>query len=227
VFIAVVEAGSYTRAAKTLGISQSTVSETVSSLERSVGVALFRKSPHASGRGPARVCAQDHRDDRRDRHGAREGIGRGERDARRRLVESIGAYVLPSPLAALRERWPNARLAVMSGTCPEIRERVATGECDLGAILEDEAGGAGDPIVTTSRFVIFGSPTSAASRWGPQRSASCGRTRSGASSPSDRSSSPGGPALPRLVMRAVRSPSDSRSPMVDELLETLRTTQLF
>ncbi|MEO8550471.1 MAG: LysR family transcriptional regulator, partial [Kofleriaceae bacterium] len=44
VFVTVVEVGSYTRAARELGLSQSTVSETLSSLERAVGVALFRKS---------------------------------------------------------------------------------------------------------------------------------------------------------------------------------------
>ena len=31
-------------------------------------------------------------------------------------VESLSAYVLPSPLAALRTRWPKARFEVVSGT---------------------------------------------------------------------------------------------------------------
>ena len=48
---AVVEAGAYTRAAKSLGLSQSTVSETLSALERRLGSPLFRKSRN-KGTGP-------------------------------------------------------------------------------------------------------------------------------------------------------------------------------
>ena len=44
VFVAVIEAGAYTRAARSLGISQSTVSETLSALERCLGTALLRKA---------------------------------------------------------------------------------------------------------------------------------------------------------------------------------------
>ena len=44
VFVTVVEAGGHTRAARALGISQSTVSETLTALERTLGTALFRKA---------------------------------------------------------------------------------------------------------------------------------------------------------------------------------------
>src|SRR5262249_3861144 len=43
VFVTVVEAGGQTRAARILGLSQSTVSETLVSLERTLGTELFRK----------------------------------------------------------------------------------------------------------------------------------------------------------------------------------------
>src|SRR5690242_16751877 len=44
VFAAVVDSGTHRRAAQVLGISQSTVSETLSALERTLGVELFRKA---------------------------------------------------------------------------------------------------------------------------------------------------------------------------------------
>src|SRR5689334_19843987 len=53
VFAAVVDAGTHTRAAKALGLSQSTVSETLSALERAVGVELFRKTKGAPALTPA------------------------------------------------------------------------------------------------------------------------------------------------------------------------------
>ena len=49
VFVAVVELGGHTRAARSLGVSQSTVSETLSSLERALGTALFRKGAKRLG----------------------------------------------------------------------------------------------------------------------------------------------------------------------------------
>ncbi len=61
VFAAVVDAGTHTRAARALGISQSTVSETLSALERTLGVELFRKAGKGApaltqvGRDPARA----------------------------------------------------------------------------------------------------------------------------------------------------------------------------
>jgi len=159
VFVAVVEAGSHTRAAKTLGISQSTVSETLSALERTVGVALFRKPPALTPAGEVLL-----------RHARRIFAMTGELAAELAkvsadvsatlvvaAVESLSAYVLPSPLAALRERWPNVRFEVITGTCPEIRERVAAGKCDVGLILEGESDAQDDSIVATSRFVIVGS----------------------------------------------------------------------
>src|ERR1043165_6022833 len=44
VFAAVVDTGTHRRAAQALGVSQSTVSETLSALERTVGIELFRKA---------------------------------------------------------------------------------------------------------------------------------------------------------------------------------------
>ena len=50
VFAAVVDAGTHTRAARALGISQSTVSETLRALERTLGVELFRKAAKGAPR---------------------------------------------------------------------------------------------------------------------------------------------------------------------------------
>lgn len=283
VFVAVVEAGSYTRAAKTLGISQSTVSETLSSLERAVGVALFRKSPALTPEGEV-LLEYARRITALTGELATE-LARVSTEVSATLVvaavESVSAYVLPSPLAALRERWPNARLEVVTGTCPEIRERVAAGKCDLGLILEGESGTADDSVVAMSRFVIFGSATHPliGKPATPDQLRRCGfymcdasgnyhdvlrRYFEAAEMPIPRTQPMGtiegvkrgisiestalgmlpahavrseladhslieispAPAFPRLVMRAVRAPGEARSPLVDDLLESLRDTSL-
>lgn len=164
VLVAVVEAGSHTRAARTLGVSQSTVSETLSALERSAGAILFAKSTKGLVLTSAGDVVLDY---------ARRILSMtGELAAKLAdvsanvnatlvvgAVESLSAYVLPQALASLRERWPKARLEVITGSCPEIRERVATGKCDLGLLLEGDTGADGATVISRSRFVVFATST--------------------------------------------------------------------
>jgi DNA-binding transcriptional LysR family regulator len=164
VFLTVLETGGYTRAARSLGIAQSTVSETLTALERALGTPLFRKT----GKGLMLT-----------RSGevlvpyARRLLGLSSElvtelakvssDVSATLVvaavESISAYVLPPRLAILRERWPKARMEVITGTCPEIRQSVTTGRCDLGLVLGAEADGGEEEIVAKGRLVICCAPT--------------------------------------------------------------------
>jgi DNA-binding transcriptional LysR family regulator len=51
------------------------------------------------------------------------------------------------------------RVEVLTGSCGEIRERVAAGESDLGLVLEPEAGAAAGTILAKARLVILGAPT--------------------------------------------------------------------
>src|SRR4029453_11720003 len=165
VFAAVVEAGTHTRAARALGISQSTVSETLSALERTLGVELFRKAakgaPALTPSGEVLLAYG-----RRLFALSSELVG-ALADASTRVkatlvvsaVESIGAYVLPSRLAALRERWPAVRVEVLTGSGAEIRERVAADESDLGLVLEPEAGPEAGAVLAKARLLILGAPT--------------------------------------------------------------------
>jgi DNA-binding transcriptional LysR family regulator len=163
VFAAVVEAGTYTRAARALGLSQSTVSETLGALERTIGVTLFRKS----GKGLALtasgevllVYARRMSDLTSELVGALAGASS---DVKATLVvsavESVSAYVLPARLAALRARWPGVRVEVSTGRCEEIRERVAQGTTDVGLVLEPEAGPETGEVLAKARLLIVGAP---------------------------------------------------------------------
>ena len=74
-------------------------------------------------------------------------------------VESLSAYVLPSRLAALRAHWPKARVEVQTATCPEIRDSVAAGKCDLGLLLEADRGLEDDSVLAEGRLVFVGAPS--------------------------------------------------------------------
>jgi DNA-binding transcriptional LysR family regulator len=164
VFAAVVDAGTRTRAARALGVSQSTVSETLSALERTLGVGLFRKAAKGLALTPSgeillgyarRMSALTS-----DLVGA---LGDASTAVKATLavsaVESVGAYVLPSRLAALRARWPAVRVEVLTGSCAEIRDRVAAGASDVGLVLEAAAGPKAGAILAKARLLILGAPT--------------------------------------------------------------------
>jgi DNA-binding transcriptional LysR family regulator len=182
-FVTVVETGGHTRAARSLGVSQSTVSETLISLERALGTELFRRGARGvvltrSGEAllpyarrllslSSELVAQ------------LAGVATGVKATLAvSAVESVSTYVLPPRLAALREKWPKVSVEVASRVCAEIRESVAAGQSDLGLVLELE-GGAGaarpdDSVLTRARLVVFAAPTHPLAR----RGASPGELRS-------------------------------------------------
>jgi len=166
VFSAVVDAGTHARAARALGLSQSTVSETLGALERTLGVELFRKGAKGDpALTPSGEVLLDYA--RRMFALCSELVGAlaaASNDVKATLlvsaVESIGAYVLPSRLAAHGKRWPAVRVEVLTGNCAEIRERTAGGGSDLGLVLEPETGpeaGVG-VLLARARLLIVGAP---------------------------------------------------------------------
>ena len=186
-FVTVVEAGGHTRAARSLGVSQSTVSETLISLERALGTELFRKG--AKGKGLAltrsgeallpharRILAQAS-----DLVAQLAGVTSEVKGTLAvSAVESISTYVLPARLAALREKWPGVRVEVTSRVCADIRESVAKGQSDLGLVLEIESDRAtDDSLLTKARLVVFGAPGHplAAGRGGGGKKASADELR--------------------------------------------------
>jgi DNA-binding transcriptional LysR family regulator len=164
VFVSVVESGAHARAARTLGISQSTISETLSAMERTLGTAIFRKSAKGSVLTPAGEALLPYA--KQMLVLASECVTELAKVSTSvsgtlvvAAVESLSAYVLPQPLAALRARWPKARLEVVTGVCSDIRPSVAAGKCDLGLIIEAEAGQDENTIIAKTQLVIFGSPS--------------------------------------------------------------------
>jgi DNA-binding transcriptional LysR family regulator len=162
VFAAVVDAGTRTRAAQALGLSQSTVSETLAALERAVGVALFRKAGAAALTPAGEVLLAYARRMAALTSEIADALAAASTGVKATLVvsavESISAYVLPSRLAALRERWPAVRVEVLPGSCAEIRDRVAAGTCDLGLTLESEGESEVGTVLAKARLLVVGAP---------------------------------------------------------------------
>ncbi len=142
VFVALVDRGSVTGAARALGLAQSTASEQLAALERALGTAIVGRR---RGRGveltPAGETLLPHaRKLLAALDEARSAVVRTDPLANAELKvvanESISTYLLPHALDGLRERWPNTAFAVTIGTCDIVRAGVAAGHFDVGLLLE-------------------------------------------------------------------------------------------
>lgn len=163
--LAVVEHGGYTRAARALGVAQSTVSEAVLALERALGTPVLDRGRRPAAPTPAgdallpyarRMVALEEE--------ALGAVARAAETVRGSLAvaanESVSSYLLPGPLAALRRRWPNVRARVLTGECADVRDWARTGEVDVAFVLEVGSGGTGEHehALRESRLVLFVEP---------------------------------------------------------------------
>ena len=180
-FVALVEHGRVTAAARALGLAQSTVSESLAALERAVGAPLILRRrgsqilvltdagqallPHARIVLSAVAAARSAILATSFRTPARVGIITNE---------SVSTYLLPGVLPQLRRRWSRTRFSVSVATCAGVLEGVANGEFDIGLMLESKharlsrrrtraSGGLPDrrAVLPGVKLVLFASPSHA------------------------------------------------------------------
>lgn len=134
--VALADHGGITRAARALGVAQSTVSEALLALERAVGARVTARGPGPARLSPTGQALLPHA--RALLAGAEAALA-AVAATRARLsigaVESVSSYVLPEALAALRARWPDADIQVVTGLCDDLREAVARGRLHAGLVL--------------------------------------------------------------------------------------------
>ncbi|THD83240.1 MAG: LysR family transcriptional regulator [Phenylobacterium sp.] len=141
--VALADTGGVAAAARALGLSQSTVSETLLSLERVLGGAVTVRRPgrEAALTAAAEALLPQARALIAASEAARSAFGAAGR-GRLRLgtVESISSFLLPAPLSAFRARWPEVEVRVAVGLCEDLRRRVGRGELDAAITIEGAAG---------------------------------------------------------------------------------------
>lgn len=140
--LAVRETGGIGAAARALGVAQSTLSETLLSLERLLGapVTLRRPGREASLTPAAEVLVPHARTLIAASEAALATVARqGQRVIRLGAVESISSYLLPGPLGAFRVLWPHVNVRITIGLCDDLRRRVGRGELDAALTIEVSA----------------------------------------------------------------------------------------
>lgn len=143
--LAVHASGGVGAAARALGVAQSTVSETLLSLERLLGVPVtVRRTGREAILTAAAEALLPHAQSLIAASEAAVAAARS-RDAPIRLgtVESISSFLLPGPLGDFRLLWPHVDVRITIGLCRDLRKRVATAEFDAALTIEGSEPGPG------------------------------------------------------------------------------------
>jgi molybdate transport repressor ModE-like protein len=164
--VALVDSGSMTAAAQALGMAQSTVSEAMSALDRTLGTPAVARRRGARGSGltaAGRALLPYARSVLAALEDAQTAVAAVTREARATVDivanESVSTYLLPEALAVLRQRWPGTRFGVTVATCQAAREGLAQGRYDVGFLLaaaEAEAREGGLPLADVRLVLLCG-----------------------------------------------------------------------
>jgi DNA-binding transcriptional LysR family regulator len=139
VFVALVDQGSFTRAARHLGLSQSTVSGHIADLERRLGMRLVGRersgvTPTGAGKVLLKPAREALRAERHARMAAAEltGLLRGSLAVGGSTIPAV--YLVPQLLRAFRQLHPGVTVSLATGDSVEIAEAVAGGDVDVGCV---------------------------------------------------------------------------------------------
>jgi DNA-binding transcriptional LysR family regulator len=150
-FRAIVEEGSFSRAAERLSYTQSTITFQIGQLEQELSASLFEKIGRRmvlTGAGERLIPYVDEvlssvyrlrcfEEDLKECPGdLRVGVG-----------ETLLCYHLPAILKEFHRQAPKARLFLRSMNCYDIRDELVGGSLDLGVFYED-VGGLGTSLIT-------------------------------------------------------------------------------
>lgn len=139
VLVAVRDHGSVSAAARELGLAQSTISETLLSLERVIGAPIMLRRP---GKEAALTAAAESLLPHARALIAASVTAVSSISIRNRgvirlgAVESLSSFILPKALAEFRLHWPSVEVQIAIGLCDELRHRVRQAQIDAALTLE-------------------------------------------------------------------------------------------
>ncbi|QFI38738.1 LysR family transcriptional regulator [Moritella marina ATCC 15381] len=141
-FATIVTQGSYTKAAEHLGIAQSALSIAMRKFEEQLGMPLLiRSSKGVVVTKEGEVLLVHSKDILARIHDAEtalndlRGLEQGEVSIG--IPGMMGSYFFPEILMAFKFKYPNLKLSIMEGGTQTIKEKLLSGELDLGVIVDD------------------------------------------------------------------------------------------
>ncbi len=141
-FVTIVAQGSYTKAADHLGIAQSALSIAMRKFELQIGMPLLiRSSKGVVVTKEGEVLLAHSKDilarisDAETALSDLRGLDQGEVSIG--IPGMMGSYFFPEILMAFKFKYPNLNLSIMEGGTQTIKEKLLSGELDLGVIVDD------------------------------------------------------------------------------------------
>ena len=139
VFVALVDQGSFTQAARHLGLSQSTVSGHMADPENRLGMRLVgRERSGVTPTGAGGVLLKPARDALRAERTARmaaaelSGLLQGSLSVGGSTIPAV--YIIPPLLSAFRSRHEGVTISLVTGDSSEVLEFVQGGDVDVGVV---------------------------------------------------------------------------------------------
>ena len=161
VFLHVTEAGSVSRAAEDMGLTQSAVSHALSSLESEFGLRLLtrsrsgvRLSPEGKRILPAVRDILSAEERLRETVSSLHGLSTGT--IRVASFTSVAVHWLPSMLKAFQAQYPQIRVKLLNGDYHDVEQWLEEGSVDLGFVsLPTRAPGKVTPLMEDRLLVIL------------------------------------------------------------------------
>ncbi|MDQ6672516.1 MAG: LysR family transcriptional regulator [Chloroflexota bacterium] len=144
VFQAVADAGSFSRAARALFLSQPAITQHIHALEAELGVPLFDRLGRRTTLTPAGASLAQHVPQiiglvRAAETAAREAGGEASRTLRLGVSETLATYVLPPMLGDLQQRLPDTELRLTVADSAELLLALLNNDIELAFWLREAA----------------------------------------------------------------------------------------
>lgn len=166
-FIAVIDSGSFTRAAARLFVSQPAVSQRMTQLESELGVRLVERGPRGVVPTPAgRALYRDAQhlvrqfdritqDVGSDRHTIQGAVAVG-------LPTTVAVYLAPALFTWTKRHYPGVHLQIFESMSGYIQELLHVGRLDLAVLFRaDDAPRAGETVLYAEELYLVGRRTGA------------------------------------------------------------------
>lgn len=142
-FLAVVEAGSFSRAAQALGLSQQALSKSLQALEKSLGVRLLDRSPRATTLTPfGQLLLPFARNIDLEATGFREQLGALRRRERGRVrlgaSPTSATQLVTEAVVRLATAQPELQIAVLTGVYQSMLHELQSGDLDLFVCVDND-----------------------------------------------------------------------------------------
>ena len=165
-FKAIVEEGGFTKAAKRLNYTQSTITFQIGQLEQELSAKLFERIGRRmvlTKAGERLIPYVEDVLNSVDRlQNFEEDLTSWKGDLKIGIGETLLSYKIPPILKVFHEQAPNTRLFLRSMNCYDIRDELIAGSLDMGVFYHD-IGGVGTNLVTKPlkayKMALIASPT--------------------------------------------------------------------